>query len=319
MIRILTSVFFVLALTDVSHAQDYPNHSIRLIVPYTPGGPADILARLTAQKLSEPLGQAVVVENRGGGSGMIGTEAVAKARPDGYVLLFGGNQTHGSNPSMFTKMPYDPVKDFTPMARVASAPFILTVTPSLPVASVRELIALAKSQPGRLNFSSAGTATGTHLAGELLKSMAQVDMTHVPYKGGGDSLPDVLAGRIQITFTAIPAGLPFIKSGKLKALAVTGKNRFSKLPDLPTVAETLNGFEMVGWYAVFGPAGTPAAVVTRWNYEVNRILRQEEVKEQLSSMGAEAMPGSPEQLAGFIREEIAKFAKVIKAAGIEPE
>lgn len=319
MIRKLASILFALAVTGFCYAQDYPNRSVRLIVPYTPGGPSDIVARVLAQKLGEAFGQTVVVENRGGGSGMIGTEAVAKAVPDGYTLLFGGNQTHGSNPSMFIKMPYDPLKDFTPVAPVTTVPFVLTVTPTLPVASVRELIALAKSKPGQLNFSSAGTATGTHLAGELLKSMAHIDMTHVPYKGGGDSLPDVVAGRIQVTFTAVPAGLPFIKSGKLRALAVTGKSRFSKLPDLPTMAETLSGFEMVGWFAVFAPAAAPGPVVARLNDEINKALRLEEVKERLSGLGAEPMPGSPEQLASYVREEIAKFAKVIKAAGIQPE
>jgi tripartite-type tricarboxylate transporter receptor subunit TctC len=300
-------------------AQAYPNRPVRIVLPYTPGGPADIVLRIVGQKLSEGLAQPIVIDNRGGASGMIGSELVAKALPDGYTLLFGTIQTHGVNASLFNKMPYHPINDFTPVAAVTTFPFLLTVHPSLPATSVKELIALAKSQPGRLNYSSAGSGTGTHLAGELLKSMAQIDLVHIPYKGGGDALTDVVAGRVQLTFTGVPPGLPFVKAGKLKALAVTGAKRLRDLPDVPTVAETLPGFEVSSWNGLFAPKGTPEAVVARLNAEVGRILRLEDVKERLAGLGADPFIESPAAFARYVRDENVKWAKVVKAAGIKAE
>jgi len=300
-------------------AQSYPVQPVKLIVPYTPGGPADIVARFIADRLGQRLGQSVVIENRGGASGMIGTEMVAKAPADGYTLLFGTNQTHGVNPSLFAKMPYNATKDFVAVASTTAIPFFLTTSPALPVSSVKELIALAKKEPGKLNYSSAGNGTGTHLAGELLKSSAGIDMTHVPYKGGGDAITDVVAGRVQVTFTGVPAGLPFIKAGKLRALAVTGSQRLKEMPDIPTVAETLPGFEVVGWNGIFAPAGTPATVVARINTEVNAILETPEARERLAALGAVPMPGTSAQFDRYVRDEIAKWAAVVQAAAIKPD
>jgi tripartite-type tricarboxylate transporter receptor subunit TctC len=297
----------------------YPSRPVRVVLPYTPGGPADIVLRIVGQKLSESLGQPVVIDNRGGASGMIGSELVAKALPDGYTLLFGTIQTHGVNASLFSKMPYHPINDFAPVAPVTTFPFLLTVHPSVAAASVKELIALARSQPGRLNYSSAGSGTGTHLAGELFNSMAQVDIVHIAYKGGGDALNDVVAGRVQMTFTGLPPGIPFVKAGKLRALAVTGATRLRGLPDLQTVAETLPGFEVSSWNGLFAPKGTPAAVVARLNAEVTRILRVDDVRERLSGIGADPFTGSPAEFERYVRDENAKWAKLVKAAGIKGE
>jgi tripartite-type tricarboxylate transporter receptor subunit TctC len=315
----LLSVLLTVLMVGTCWAQEYPTRPIRLIVPYTPGGPADIVARVLGQHLGEALGTAIVIDNRGGANGIIGTEAAAKAAPDGYTLLFGTIQTHGVNPGLVAKLPYDPVKDFIAVAPATTFPFLLAVTPTLPASSVADLIALAKAKPGLLNYSSAGVGTGTHLAGELLKSLAHLDITHVPYKGGGDALTDVIAGRIEMTFVGVPAALPFIKSGKLKALAITGTRRLAELPAIPTVAETLPGFEVSSWNGFFAPAGTPAAIVNRLNDQLAQILRLPDVKERLTTLGAEPMTGTPEQFGMYVREEIAKWGKVVKAAGIKPE
>jgi tripartite-type tricarboxylate transporter receptor subunit TctC len=315
----LLSVLLTVLMVGTCWAQEYPTRPIRLIVPYTPGGPADIVARVLGQHLGEALGTAVVIDNRGGANGIIGTEAAAKAAPDGYTLLFGTIQTHGVNPGLVAKLPYDPVKDFIAVAPATTFPFLLAVTPTLPASSVADLIALAKAKPGLLNYSSAGVGTGTHLAGELLKSLAHLDITHVPYKGGGDALTDVIAGRIEMTFVGVPAALPFIRTGKLKALAITGTRRLAELPAIPTVAETLPGFEVSSWNGFFAPAGPPAAIVNRLNDQLAQILRLPDVKERLTTLGAEPMTGTPEQFGRYVREEIAKWGKVVKAAGIKPE
>ncbi len=315
----LLSVLLTVLMVGTCWAQEYPTRPIRLIVPYTPGGPADIVARVLGQHLGEALGTAIVIDNRGGANGIIGTEAAAKAAPDGYTLLFGTIQTHGVNPGLVAKLPYDPVNDFIAVAPATTFPFLLAVTPTLPASSVADLIALAKAKPGLLNYSSAGVGTGTHLAGELLKSLAHLDITHVPYKGGGDALTDVIAGRIEMTFVGVPAALPFIRTGKLKALAITGTRRLAELPAIPTVAETLPGFEVSSWNGFFAPAGTPAAIVNRLNDQLAQILRLPDVKERLTTLGAEPMTGTPEQFGMYVREEIAKWGKVVKAAGIKPE
>jgi tripartite-type tricarboxylate transporter receptor subunit TctC len=312
----LLACFFMLS---NAWAQDYPSHSIRLIVPYTPGGPADIVARLLAQKLGASLGQAMVVENRGGADGVIGSAVVAKAAPDGYTLLFGTIQTHGVNPSLKNKLPYDPVKDFVAIAPATTFPFMLVVVPSLPAHSVPELIKLMQAQPGHFNYSSAGTGTGTHLAGELFKSMAHVDMTHVPFKGGGEALTDVMAGRIQMTFTGIPSSVALIRAGKLRPLALTGTSRLPELPGIPTVAETLPGFEVSSWNGFFSAAGTPEPVVAKLNGALAVILAQADVKERLAALGAQPVISSSAQFTSYVKSEVAKWHKVIAAAGIKPE
>jgi tripartite-type tricarboxylate transporter receptor subunit TctC len=297
-------------------AQAYPNHVIRLVVPFPAGGTTDILARAAAQKLTESLGQPVVVDNRPGAGGNIGADLVAKSTPDGYTLLMGTVGTHAINPSLYAKMPYDHVKDFVPVVLVAGVPNVLVVNPSLPVNSVADLIKLAKSKPGAINFASSGSGTSIHLSGELFKTMAGVDMTHVPYKGSAPALSDLIGGQVQLMFDNLPSALPQIKAGKLRAIAVTSLNRAPVLPDVPTIAESgLPGFEASSWFGVLAPAGTPAPVVAKLNAEVNKWLQSPEAREQLLAQGAVAAGGTPEQFAAHIRAETEKWAKVVKASG----
>ncbi|HKE38922.1 MAG TPA: tripartite tricarboxylate transporter substrate binding protein [Casimicrobiaceae bacterium] len=313
--RWATSLLLV-CLASASGAQGYPNHAIRLVVPFPAGGTTDILARAVAQKLTEAVGQSVVVDNRPGAGGNIGADVVAKSAPDGYTLLMGTVGTHAINPSLYAKMPYDHVKDFVPVVLVAGVPNVLVVNPSLPVNSVADLIKLAKSKPGSINFASSGNGTSIHLSGELFKTMAGVDMTHVPYKGSAPALTDLIGGQVQVMFDNLPSSLPYIKAGKLRAIAVTSLKRAPALPDVPTISESgLPGFEASSWFGVLAPAGTPPAVVTRLNSEVNKWLQTPEAKEQLLAQGAQAAGDTPEQFAAFIRSETEKWAKVVKASG----
>ena len=301
-------------------AQAYPTHSIRLVVPFPAGGTTDILARAAAQKLSESLGQAVVVDNRPGAAGNIGADLVAKSAPDGYTLLMGTVGTHAINPSLYAKMPYDHVKDFVPVVLVAGVPNVLAVYPAFPVNSVAELIALARAKPGTINFASSGAGTSIHLSGELFKSMAGVDMTHVPYKGSSPALTDLMGGQVQIMFDNLPSALPLIKAGKLRAIAVTSLKRAPALPDVPTISESgLPGFEASSWFGVLAPAGTPAPIVAKINADVNKWLQSPEAREQMLAQGANAAGGTPEQFAAHIRAETEKWAKVVKASGAKAD
>ena len=303
-------------IATVASAQSYPNRTIRLVVPFPAAGTTDILARAAAQKLTEALGQAVVVDNRPGAAGNIGSDLVAKSAPDGYTLLMGTVGTHAINPSLYSKMPYDHVKDFVPVVLVAGVPNVLVVNPALPVNSVADLIKLAKDKPGQINFASSGSGTSIHLSGELFKTMAGVDMTHVPYKGSSPALTDLIGGQVQIMFDNLPSALPQIKAGKLRAIAVTSLKRAPVLPDIPTISESgLPGFEASSWFGVLAPAGTPAAIVARINAEVNKWLQSADAREKLLGQGAEAAGGSPEQFASHIRAESEKWAKVVKASG----
>jgi len=300
----------------VASAQGYPNRTIRLVVPFPAGGTTDILAREVAQKLTEVFGQAVVVDNRPGAAGNIGSDLVAKSAPDGYTLLMGTVGTHAINPSLYSKMPYDHVKDFAPVVLVAGVPNVLVVNPALPVNSVSDLIKLAKDKPGQINFASSGSGTSIHLSGELFKTMASVDMTHVPYKGSSPALTDLIGGQVQIMFDNLPSALPQIKGGRLRAIAVTSLKRAPVLPDIPTINESgLPGFEASSWFGVLAPAGTPAPIVARINTEVNKWLQSADAREKLLGQGAEAAGGSPEQFASHIRAESEKWAKVVKASG----
>ena len=308
--------FVTACMASVAFAQSYPNHAIRLVVPFPAGGTTDILARAAAQKLTETLGQSVVVDNRPGAGGNIGAELVAKAAPDGYTLLMGTVGTHAINPSLYTKMPYDHIKDFVPVVLVAGVPNVLVVNPSLPINSVADLIKLAKAKPGTINFASSGSGTSIHLSGELFKTMAGVDMTHVPYKGSAPALQDLMGGQVQIMFDNLPSSLALIKAGKLRAIAVTSLKRAPALPDVPTIAESgLPGFEASSWFGILAPAGTPAPIVAKINAEVNKWLQSPDAKEQLLAQGAEAAGGSPEQFVAHIRAETDKWAKVVKASG----
>jgi tripartite-type tricarboxylate transporter receptor subunit TctC len=303
-------------IATVASAQSYPNRTIRLVVPFPAAGTTDILARAAAQKLTEAFGQSVVVDNRPGAAGNIGADVVAKSAPDGYTLLMGTVGTHAINPSLYSKMPYDHVKDFVPVVLVAGVPNVLVVNPALPVNSVADLIKLAKDKPGQINFASSGSGTSIHLSGELFKTMAGVDITHVPYKGSSPALVDLIGGQVQIMFDNLPSALPQIKAGKLRAIAVTSLKRAPVLPDVPTISESgLPGFEASSWFGVLAPAGTLAPIVARINTEVNKWLQSADAREKLLSQGAETAGGSPEQFVNHIRAESEKWAKVVKASG----
>ena len=317
--RLVMAIFTGLALaglSTVAPAADYPTKPIRLVVPFPPGGTTDILARAVAQKLSQTWNEQVIVDNRPGAGGNIGADLVAKAPPDGYTLVMGTVGTHAINPNLYARMPYDHVKDFAPVILVAGVPNVLVVNPSLPVRSVRELIDYAKANPGKLNFASSGNGTSIHLSGELFKTMAGVQMTHVPYKGSAPALADLMGGQVQLMFDNLPSSLGLIKAGKLRPLAVTSTERAAALPDVPTIAESgLPGFEASSWFGVLAPAGTPHDVVAKLNRTIEAWLATPEAKEKLLAQGAIAVGGSPEAFAKHIRSETAKWAKVVKASG----
>ncbi len=302
-------------------AQTFPSRPIRIVATFEPGGASDILARLIAPKLTEYLGKPVMVENRPGAGGNIGTDFVAKSAPDGYTLVMGYIGTHAVNPTLYPNIPFDAVKDFAPVAFVASIPSVLVVHPSVPAKSVAELIALAKSRPGQLNYGSGGSGTAPHLAAELFKSISGVDMAHIPYKGSGPAVTALLAGQISLMFNTMAQTIPYIQSGKLRGLAVTSGKRSKALPDLPTLAESgLPGYEMVGWFGVFAPAGTPKDVVTKLNVEIMKVLNLPDIRERLTKMGSESTDiSTPEQFGDYVKAEIAKWAKVIKSSGMRIE
>ena len=306
-----------------AHAQGalplYPNKPLRLIVPFAPGGSNDIVARIIGYKFAESFGQQVIIDNRGGASGIIGTDLAAKAAPDGYTLLM-MSLTLTVNPSLYKKLPYDTEKDLVPVSLVASAPLILVVHPSLPVKSLKELIAYAKANPGKLNFGSGGPGTTPHLAGEMLKSMAGLQMTHVPYKGGGPALADLMGGQLQLMLENIPSTLPHVKSGKLRVLALSGLARSALVPGVPTLDEAgLKGYEIVGWNGLFLPAATSNAIVSRLHAETVKALAAPDIKERLSGMGAEGVGSTPAQFSAFVKSEIKKWAQVVRDAGLRVE
>jgi tripartite-type tricarboxylate transporter receptor subunit TctC len=297
-------------------AQAYPAKQIRLIVPFPVGGIADIYSRIVAGKLTEAWGQPVVVDNRTGAGGNIGADLVAKAPPDGYTIGIGSIGTHAVNVTLFSRMPYDAVNDFAPIAHLLEAEGLLVVHPSVPAKTVPELIAYARANPGKLTFASAGMGTASHLAGELFKSMAKVDMNHIPYKGNVPAITDLLAGQTSLIFATMPTVLPHVKAGKLRPLATIGAERSAAAPDLPTVAEAgLPGFAVTNWVGFFAPARTPTDIVQRWNAETLRIMQSPEIRARLVNEGARFIPMSPEQFGAFVKSEIAKWAPVVKASG----
>ncbi|MDB5922663.1 MAG: transporter [Betaproteobacteria bacterium] len=320
---ILGAAIALLAFTcapPFAHGQSYPSKPIRFIVPFPPGGGNDLLARELAQYVAEPLGQPVIVDNRPGASTIIGTELAAKAPPDGYTIFMGNNSTLAINPNLYKKLPYDAVKDFAPVSLLASAPFVLLVHPSLPARSVKELIALARARPGQLNFGSAGTGITTHLAGEMFNLMARVNIVHIPYKGAGPAMTDLIAGHIQLAFNNVLSALPHVRSNRLRALAVTSAARSAVLPNLPTVAESgLAGYEAGAWYAVLVPARTPPQIVTRLHMEFVKVLQQPKVQDRLSADGASIVGSTPEVLGKTIEADIARWGRVIKQAGLALE
>jgi tripartite-type tricarboxylate transporter receptor subunit TctC len=297
-------------------AQAWPNKPIRIVVPFATGGIADTFARAIGQRLNEAYGQPVLVENRTGAGGNIGAEAVARSAPDGYTLVMGNIGTHALNVSLFKSLPFDPVRDFAPVALVLEADGLLVVHPSVPAANVAELVALARASPGKLAYGSGGLGTTSHLAGELLKYLARVDITHVPYKGNVPAITDVLGGQVQMVFATMPTVLPHVKAGKLRALASLRMQRTRALPDLPTIAETLPGFDANNWIALFAPAGTPPAVVRSLNAEVAKTMGTPEMRARLETAGATFTPMPPDQFAEFVRREVADWGKLIRAANI---
>ena len=304
---------FLVSLSAI--AQSYPSKPIRIIVPFPVGGVADIYSRLIANRWTEVLGQPVVIENRTGAGGNIGADLVAKAAPDGYTLGIGSIGTHAVNVTLFSRMPFDPVRDFAPISLLLEAEGLLVLHPSVPAQSVPELIALARAKPGSLSYASAGAGTASHLAGELFKSMAKVDLLHVPYKGNVPAITDLLAGQTSLIFATMPTVLPQAKAGKLRALATIGSVRSKAAPEVPTVAETLPGFDVTNWVGFFAPAGTPADIVRRLNAETDKFMRSKEIESRLTNEGARFIPMTPEQFGDFVKAEIAKWAPVVKASG----
>lgn len=317
--KLLSAVFLLGAAATTVAAQTYPAKPIRYIVPYAPGGGTDVLTRVIAQKLGAAWNVPVLVENRAGASGLIGTEAVARSAPDGYTMLMAIN-SHAINASLFAKLPYDPISDFAPAILVATSPNILTVHPASPVRTVKELITLAQSQPGKLTYASGGPGSGSNLAGELFKMMAKLNIVEVPYKGAGPALNDLLGGQVSMSFVVLQTALPHIVSGKLRALAVTSASRSPFVPEIPAVAESgLPGYDVFSWYGTLAPAGTPPEIINKWNAEISRVLAMPDVKEKLTGLGMEAKGGSPQQFAQFLRSDWATWDKLIKSLGMRAQ
>ena len=306
------------ALASVTHA--FPDKPVRFVIGFTPGGPSDILARAVGQKLSERWKQQVVVENRPGAGGNLAAEVVAKSPADGHVWLLGNNSILATNQSLYSRLPYDPIKDFAPVALVAVQPNILVVHPAVPANSLSELIAHLKSNPGKLNYASSGAGAAAHLAGELFRTMAGVDIVHVPYKGAQPALTDLIAGHAQLMFATSASVIPYMKAGRLRALAVTTAQRSPSVPELPTVSEAgLPGFEATTWHGVVVPAAVPPALVQRLNQELNSVLNEKDLRERLTGLGAEVVTGTPRDFQDYIAREIPKWSKVVKDSGAKAD
>ncbi len=300
---------------------NYPNRPVKVIVPFTAGGTTDIFARLIGEKLSQSLGQQFVIENRGGAGGNIGTDAVAKAEPDGYTLVMGTVGTHAINASLYTKMPYDPLTDFVPIAYAAGVPNLMVVSPkTVKASSVQEFIAEAKASQRKFNMASSGNGTSIHLSGELFKQFTGVEMPHVPYRGSGPAVSDLLGGQVDVMFDNLPSSIEHAKAGGLRALAVTSAQRSPALPNIPTLAEAgLPGFEATSWFALFAPKGTPAEITSKLNQEVRKALDTPELRKRFVDLGGEIKPMTPDELMAYVRSEHEKWAKVVKASGVRLE
>jgi tripartite-type tricarboxylate transporter receptor subunit TctC len=309
-----------LAAATSALAQGYPGKPLRILIAQAPGSATDVISRVVANRLSEALGQPIVIEAKPGAGGVLGTEAAARSAPDGYTLFMGNNSTHGSNPALYAKLPYDAVNDFAPISMVASVPYVLVVNPAMPVSTVGELIAMAKSQPGRINYASAGNGSTHHFCGELLKSMAGIDLVHVPYKGSPPGVAAVVAGEVGLMFANLTDIGGQLKAGRLKPLAVTSTTRASQLPETPTLSEAgLPGFEILSWFALLAPAGTPAPIISRLHAETAKVLARDDIKSTLGAQGLNVASSTPEALAAHIKSEIAKFTRIAKAAGLKAE
>ena len=311
---LLPPAFLLCCAPLLAGAQQYPDRPVRLIVGFPPGGAADILGRMAAQQLSEALGYQVVVDNRGGAGGLLATEIAAKAHPDGYTLLF-TSIPHVINPHLYRKVSYDAVKDFAPVGQFVSVPLMMAANTSFPAKSVKDLIALARAKPGQINYASGGSGASSHLAMELLKSMAKIDLVHIPYKGTGPLITDLIGGQVNVTIASAVPLSPQVKAGKLRGLAVTSPKRSPSFPDRPAIAETVPGYEVINWFGILAPAGTAKAIVTRLNGHLNAALASPELKNRLATQGADAAGGTPEEFAKVIRADLAKWAKVVKESG----
>lgn len=314
-----TIIATLLWLPLIAAAQPWPAKPVRMIVTYPAGGGADTMARLISPKLSEALGQPVLVENRGGASGTIAGDLVAKAAPDGYTVMLDA-ANHAVNPSLLAKLPYDPARAFAPVTLLALFPNVVVVHPANPVSSIRELIEKIKAEPGKIAFASSGNGSAQHLAAELFRQRAGLDMVHVPYKGGGPALIDVMGGQVPLYFGNMASALPHVRNGKLKALAITGSRRSAAAPDLPTVAESgMPGYQVYEWNAIFAPAGTPPAIINRLQSEIAKLVKIPEVRERMLALGGEIVASSPADLGAWVREQTASWAKVVRAGNIKPE
>ncbi len=317
---IARSLFLLAACVAVAHAQTYPSRPSRIIVGFSAGGPSDIVARIVAQQLTERLGQPVVVENRAGATGTIGAELVAKAPPDGYAMYLASQTTHAVAPYMYAKIGYDPLKDFATVARVVHNPLLMVVNPSVPVKSLNEVIALAKSRPGQLNFATGGIGSSPHMSMELFKSTVKLDMVPIHYKGDGAAIIDIIGGQVPMLTSSISALLPYVRTGKLRGIAVTSQKRSTVAPDFPTIAESgLPGFEVITWFGILVPAATPKEIISRLNTEIVQSVTQPNISAQLVKMGFEIVANTPEQYAVFLREENAKWGKVVRDLGLRAE
>ena len=316
----LTICACILLAAQPVQAQNWPTKPLRFISPFAPGGGTDITSRVIAQKLAESLGQQVLVDNRGGAGGMIGVDIGAKAPPDGYTMVLGTIGPIAINPSLYSKMPYDPVKDLIPVTLAADALNVLVVHPALPVKNVKELVALGKARPNQLNYGSSGPGATDHLAGELFNMLTGTKMVHVPYKGGAPAMLDLMAGNVQIIFSTVSTAIGQIKGGKIRALGMTGNKRFVLMPELPTIVEAgVPGFAVNNWYGVFVPTGTPKEIVARLNTEIVKVLNLADAKQRLLESGIEATPSTPDQFATYIQSETKKWAKVVKDANVKVE
>ena len=313
-------VALLCSVSSSAFSQNYPSRTARMIVPWTAGGTADLMARVASQKFSESFGQQFVVDNRPGAGGLIGTDQVAKAAPDGLTLLLATTAPNSVAPSLYAKLPFDPVKDFASISLMATTCYVLSVHPSMPVSNARQLVALAKARPGQLTFSSPGNGTPNHLSGEMLKMLTGIDMQHVPFKGSAQAIADVIGGQIAMSFENIVVASPYVKSGRIRALAVTSAKRASALPSVPTMVESgVPGFEAIGWFGVVAPAATPKDIVAKLNSEMARMLAAPDIKERISNLGAEVVSTTPEGMDQFNRAQIALWGKVVKASGARAE
>ena len=318
-VRTSVAVAALASWAAVACAQPYPHRVVRMVVAYPPGGSIDVVARLVNQRLTSALGQQFIIENRAGAAGNIGTDFVAKAANDGYTLLMGSAASISSAPAVYAKLPYDPVRDLAAIIQVANQPNVLTAHPSVPARTLKEFIALAKANPGKFNYGSSGIGASQHMTAELFAMLTGVKIEHIPYKGGTPAMTDLISGQIDFMFTPAPNAIAFVKSGKIRGIAVTSLKRSSALPELPTMDESgLKGFELLGWIGLLGPAGTPREIVDRLNSEINKMLAGD-IRGRLTELGLDAVGGTPEQFAAFIRQDITKYAKIVKAARIPPQ